>query len=145
MNEKREHKAETKVVLRPNGLLEDFIKVLPDRKKNSILNQILLDSLLQNKVFHSLVVSIGQKEAGKMQNKIKKLLSGLLLAEDGHNIKTISAQIVAKEKEQDDFLGQEEKIESMNTVLDKKNTLEIDENNIDSDNELDGLSFNFEE
>lgn len=101
MADKIDRNSDMKIVLRPNGLLKDFINILPNGKKNAILSQILLDSILQDRIFHSLVISIGQKDANKVKNKVSKLFSGVIMDNKSILLDTNSIQDI----DINDFMG----------------------------------------
>lgn len=109
MSKKNSINSDMKVSLRASGLLEEFITLLPDGKKNAILSQILVDSIVYDRFYQSLVIVVGVKEATKIHKKVKKMINGGFIEPDmtSNIVKSDSAFIEEKNEKKEDQNNQE--------------------------------------
>lgn len=75
-------KRPSKLTLRLFGLTDEFISLIPDGKKSTLLNQLVTEAVLSDKILTSLIIVFGQKEGNRLYKKARKLTNGINLSSD---------------------------------------------------------------
>lgn len=70
------------------GIAQDLMDIIPEGKKSAILHQMILSSIANDEIFNILAITLGVKEARRVNRKFSKLIDGVAISNISTAVKT---------------------------------------------------------